>query len=55
MESPNENKAHQRMERVIKERWVLGRWSHQMNSKKSSSRVEGECLSSGVTRKSKGK
>jgi hypothetical protein len=36
-------------------RWILGRWSHQMRLKEISSRVEGECPSSGVTRKSRGK
>jgi hypothetical protein len=41
--------SHQMRSRLIKgwkrgnkERWVLGRWSRQMNLKKSSSRVEGE-------------
>jgi hypothetical protein len=55
MESPDEIKAHQRMERVIRERLVLGRWSHQMNFKRNSSRVEGECPSSGVARQVRGK
>jgi hypothetical protein len=48
MESPDEIKAHQRMERVIGERW--SRW---MNFKKSSSRVEGECPLGGVARKAR--
>jgi hypothetical protein len=39
----------------LKGRQILGRWSHQMSFKKSSSRVEGEHPSSGVTRKARGK
>jgi hypothetical protein len=56
MESPDEIKAHQRMERGKRERWVLGRWSHQMSFKMSSSRkVERERPLGGVARKAKGK
>jgi hypothetical protein len=55
MESPDEIKAHQRMERGNKERWVLGRWSRQISFKKSSSRVEKGTFFNGVSRKAKGK
>jgi hypothetical protein len=40
---------------IIRERWVLGRWSRQMSFRKSLSRVEGEHPSGGVTRKARGK
>jgi len=36
-------------------RWIMGWWSRQMSFKKSSSRVEGELPSSGVTRKARDK
>jgi hypothetical protein len=39
----------------LKGRRIMGRWSRQMGFKKSSSRVKGEHLSSGVIRKSRGK
>jgi hypothetical protein len=56
MESPDELKAHQRMERGIREKWVLGRWSRQMSFKMSSSRrVERERPLGGVARQAKGK
>jgi hypothetical protein len=43
MESPDELKAHQRMERGEKGKsGFLGRWSRQMSFKKSSSKVERE-------------
>jgi hypothetical protein len=40
---------------IINGRRILGRWSRQMSFKKSSSRVEGERPSSGVSRKARGK
>jgi hypothetical protein len=36
-----------------KERWVLGRWSHQMSLKKNSSKVERERPLGGVARKAR--
>jgi hypothetical protein len=36
-------------------RWVLGRWSHQMSFKKSSSKVERECPLGGVARQAREK
>jgi hypothetical protein len=47
--------AHQRMKRVIRERYVLGWWIRQISFKKSSLGVEGEFPSSGVTKKDMGK
>jgi hypothetical protein len=51
MDSPNEIKAHQRVEREKRERWVLGGWSCQMSFKmRSSRRAERERSSGGVAR-----
>jgi hypothetical protein len=55
MDSPDELKAHQMIEKAISERWVMGRWNHQMSLKKSSSMVEWEHPPSEVTRKSRAK
>jgi hypothetical protein len=56
MESPDEIKAHQMMERwETRKGGFWGRWSCQISFKKSSSRVEGERPSSGVARQARGK
>jgi hypothetical protein len=55
MKSLDEIKAHQRVEREKRERWVCGSWSRQMNFKDISSRVERESPLGGVSRQAKRK